>query len=234
MKKANFEHIEKAIGYSFHDKELVRQALSPPSAGLGHDNQRLEFLGDSILHLCATRLVYSIHEDWPEGSLTRLRGKLVSTKSLHSWALDLAIAHERGPRTFQKRAAPSKKELADSIEALLAAVLLDAEAQGLDGFMQAYKIVADRFSKAISATSQGDWEKDDPKSALQERAAAMGLGAPEYELLQKTGPEHAPLFFCRARVGASESGASGSTLKSAQFGAAMQLLEKLKAESIEA
>jgi ribonuclease-3 len=227
MNKAHYTDLEKRIGYSFQNKELIRQALSPPSAGLSPDNQRLEFLGDSILHLCSTRLVYGIHPDWPEGALSRLRGKIVSTKSLQSWALDLGIALEPGPRSSKKRALPSKKELADSIEAMLAAVLLDAEAQGRDGFFHSYKIVEKRFAQLVRATNQEDWEQDDPKTALQERAAAMGLGVPEYELLKKAGPDHAPLFICRVRVGTAEADGSGTTLKSAQSEAARLLLGKL-------
>ena len=81
--------LEARLGYHFRDPLLRTQALTPPSAGLPEDNQRLEFLGDSVLHLCATLLVYREHPGWAEGALSKLRGMLVCTDALHAWALDL-------------------------------------------------------------------------------------------------------------------------------------------------
>jgi ribonuclease-3 len=225
----NFEKLEKLIRYRFRDKGLLRQALTPPSTGLPTDNQRLEFFGDSVLHLCTTRLVYSAHPEWQEGPLSRLRGKIVSTDSLRAWAQDLNIVLERGPRSPKKNKAPSGKELADAVEALLAAVVLDSEASGEDGLAEnglenALKIIEARFGKAINAAGIGDWEQDDPKTALQERAAAIGLAVPVYELIERSGPEHAPVFSCSVKVGEFEAVAKGPTLKRAHMEAARQLL----------
>jgi len=224
LSAANNSNLEKLIGYRFQNRELLRQALTPPSAGLPLDNQRLEFLGDSVLHLCSTRLVYDAHIDWQEGALSRLRGRIVSTDALCAWAKDLNILLERGPRSPKKKAAPSRKELADAIEALLAAVVLDAESLGADGFAQAFNIISERFGKIVSAAIPEDWMREDPKTALQERAAMMGLDAPSYELLERKGPDHAPIFSARARLGKYEADASGPSVKRAQTEAARILL----------
>ena len=227
MNSAKHSTLEKLIRYRFRNAGLLRQALTPPSSGLQPDNQRLEFLGDSVLHLCSTRLVYKIHSDWQEGALSKLRGGIVSTDALYAWALDLDIALERGPRSPKKKTSPSRKELADAVEALLAAVFLDAEAQGEDGFAVAFRIVEGRFGETVRSANHDSWEQDDPKTALQERAATMGLEAPVYELLEKTGPDHAPVFLCRVKLGNFEIDSSGPTVKRAQTEAARLLLRLL-------
>jgi ribonuclease-3 len=216
--------LERLLGYRFRDKGLLEMALTPPSAGLPHDNQRLEFLGDSVLQLCATRLVYDAHGDWREGALSKLRGRVVSTDALHAWALDLGVELGRGPRS-PKRGAPSRKEMADAVEAILAAVALDAEAVGENGVAAAAGIIGGRFGGMVSGSAPGDWEASDPKTALQEKATAMGLGVPDYELVKREGPEHAPVFLCRAALGDLETAANGPTLKRAQKEAARKLLE---------
>jgi ribonuclease-3 len=164
--------------------------------------------------------------------LSRLRGKIISTDSLSAWAKDLNIVLERGPRSPKKSKAPSGKELADAVEALLAAVVLDSEASGEggladDGLANALKIIEARFGNAINTAGIGDWEQDDPKTALQERAAAMGLEAPVYELIERSGPEHAPVFCCSVKVGKFEAVGKGSTLKRAHMEAARLLLALL-------
>ena len=226
MNSAKHSALEKLIRYRFRNAGLLRQALTPPSSGLQPDNQRLEFLGDSVLHLCSTRLVCNAHGDWQEGAMSKLRGRIVSTDALCAWAKDLNIVLERGPRSSKAKTSPSRKELADAVEALLAAVVLDAEAQGEDGFAAAFRITEGRFGKTIRTADPDDWERGDPKTALQERAAAMGFAAPVYELLEKAGPEHAPVFFCRARVGELEADSSGPSVKRAQIEAARLLLER--------
>jgi len=226
LSASDYSALEKLIRYRFRDKELLKQALTPPSTGLPADNQRLEFLGDSVLHLCSTRLVYDAHQTWHEGALSRLRGRIITTDALYSWATDLNIVLERGPRSPKAKKPPSRKELADCMEALLAAIVLDAESCGEDGLGKAFNIIEDRFGKTVHAADPNDWERDDPKTALQERAVMMGFPAPVYELLEKTGPDHAPAFSCRVRVGEFEADASGSNLKRAQTQAARLLLNR--------
>ncbi|MDR2561621.1 MAG: hypothetical protein LBC63_07615 [Holophagales bacterium] len=222
----DYPKIESGLGYRFHNMELLKQALSPPSAGLPLDNQRLEFFGDSVLNLCTTRLVYSAHPDWKEGPLTRLRGKIVSTMSLCDWAMDLKIVLEPGPRSSKKQRI-SAKELADAMEALLAAVVLDSEETGKDGLAQALAIIERHFGEAIRTAGINDWEWDDPKTALQEKVVALGWEPPVYDMIEKTGSEHAPIFVCSVKAGKYTATAKGPTKKNAEMRAAMQVLRRV-------
>jgi len=219
----DYTKIEAGLGYQFRNRDLLKQALSPPSAGLPLDNQRLEFFGDSVLNFCTTRLAYSAHLEWEEGSLTRLRGKIVSTMSLRDWATDLKIVLEPGPRTSKKQKI-SPKELADAMEALLAAVVLDSEEAGKDGLAQALSIIEMRFGEAIRTAGINDWEQDDPKTALQEKVVALGWEPPLYDMVEKTGSDHAPLFVCSVKAGKYMATAKGPTKKNAEMRAAKQVL----------
>lgn len=219
----DYPKIEMGLGYQFRNRELLKQALSPPSAGLMADNQRLEFLGDSILNLCTARLAYNAHPEWKEGPLSRLRSKIVSTMSLRDWARDLKIVLEPGPRSSKKQGI-SFNEMADAMEALLAAAALDSEAVGEDGMAQALSIVERHFGEAIRTAGINDWVRDDPKTALQEKAVALGWESPVYDMVEKTGADHAPLFVCSVKVGEYEAKAKGPTKKNAEMRAARQVL----------
>ena len=220
--------LETALGYRFRDPARLRAALTPPSAGLGEDNQRLEFLGDSVLHLGVSLLVYREHPQWAEGALSKLRGMLVCTDALHAWALDLGVALERGPRSPKKAGAVQlRNPLADAVEALLAAVFLDAREHGEDPLATVLLILERRFLAEIRAAYVGVWKAKDSKTTLQEKAAALALAPPVYELLERSGPDHAPRFNVRVTLDGREAQAFASTLKGAQAEAARALLEAM-------
>jgi len=217
--------LEARLGYRFQDSALLHHALTPPSAGLPMDNQRLEFLGDSVLHLCVSILVYREHPQWAEGALSKLRGLLVCTDALHQWAKDLGIELGRGPRSpRQPGAVDLRNPLADAVEAILAAVLLDVQAQGGDAFGTVQAIIERRFLQEVRKAYLGIWETKDSKTTLQERAAAMTLPPPVYELVQRSGPDHAPSFTVQVHVGERTASATAGTLKRAQTEAARALL----------
>ncbi|BDU74972.1 ribonuclease III family protein [Mesoterricola silvestris] len=219
--------LEDRLGYVFRDEALLRTALTPPSSGLTPDNQRLEFLGDSILDLCVSLLAYREHPTWPEGSLSKLRGLLVCTDALHAWAGDLGVALETGPRSPRKGGANLRNALADAMEALLAAVFLDLQASGFTALDGVLAIVERRFLEEIRAAYLGIWESKDHKTTLQERGAALGLPPPQYELVERLGPDHAPSFTVRAGMGGFEAVGRAGTLKRAQMEAARLLLAAL-------
>ena len=220
--------LEERLGYRFQDPGLFRAALTPPSAGLPEDNQRLEFLGDSVLHLCVSLLVYREHPDWAEGALSKLRGLLVCTDALHQWAMDLGIELGRGPRSPRKPGAVDlRNPLADSVEALLAAVFLDVQAGGGDGLATVRGIVERRFLQEVQGAFMGIWEARDSKTTLQERAAAMTLPPPVYALIERSGPDHAPSFTVQVSLGERAATATAGTLKRAQAEAARALLRTL-------
>ena len=217
--------LEAGLGYRFRDPGLLRTALTPPSAGLQPDNQRLEFLGDSVLNLCVAVLVHREHPQWAEGALSKLRGLLVCTDALHQWACDLAIELAAGPRSRKKPGAVNlRNAMADAVEALLAAVFLDVQAQGGDAFGTVLAIVERRFLQEVRAAFEGIWEARDSKTTLQERAAAMAVPPPVYELVRREGPDHAPSFMVRVSLGELAATASAGTLKRAQAEAARALL----------
>lgn len=226
-KKGDFEG---RLGHTFADHSLLRMALSPPSAGLAEDNQRLEFLGDAILQLCVSSLIFSIHPGWREGSMSKLRGMLVCTESLKAWATDLGLELTRGPRSPKKGANPSTsgKPMADAMEALLAAVYLDEEAQGRPGLPAASALVARHFEGQVRDAFEGIWAERDSKTTLQEIAATQGHPPPTYELLQKSGPDHAPCFLVKVQVGGVECRGEAPTLKAAQTKAAREALRLMK------
>ena len=223
--------LEERLGYRFRDPELLKAALTPPSAGLPTDNQRLEFLGDSVLHLGVSLLVYREHPQWAEGALSKLRGMLVCTDALHQWAQDLGFELGRGPRSPRKPGAVDlRNPLADAVEALLAAVFLDTQAQGGDALGTVQAILERRFLAEIRGAYPGIWETRDSKTTLQERAATLALPPPAYTLLDRSGPDHAPRFTVQVTLGEHMATATAGTLKRAQTEAARMLLRSLGAQ----
>ena len=222
--------LEAALGYRFRDRGRLRTALTPPSTGLFPNNQRLEYLGDAVLQLCVSELIYREKPDWDEGAMSKLRGLLVCTQTLCDWALALDLPLGTGPRSG-KQAVPTggRKPKADAMEALVAAVFLDARDAGQDPLATVAGLVAARFLPAIREARLGIWEERDSKTTLQERAAALSLPAPSYELVGRGGPDHAPTFTVRARVGELEASATSGTLKKAQMEAARAILAQLGA-----
>ena len=119
------------------------------------------------------------------------------------------------------------KPLADALEALLAAIYLDALAGGGDGILPVRALVEHRFLERIRQAQPESWTRTDPKTHLQETAARLGLPAPVYEQVGLAGPGHAPRFTMRVSVGPMSGEAEGPTRKGAEGGAARQLLERL-------
>jgi len=220
--------LEAGLRHRFRDRDLLRAALTPPSAGLQPDNQRLEFLGDSVLNFCVALLIHREHPQWAEGPMSKLRGLLVCTDALHQWAGDLGVELAAGPRSRRKPGTANlRNALADSVEALLAAVFLDVQAQGGDALGAVQAIVERRFLAEVRAAFEGVWESRDSKTTLQERAAAMAVPPPVYELVRREGPDHAPSFTVRVSLGELAATASAGTLKRAQTEAARALLRSL-------
>lgn len=219
--------LEARLGYRFRDPSLLREALTHTSAGSARDNQRLEFLGDALLNFTVALLLHRERPDWQEGSMSKFRGVLVRTESLHEWALELGL--ERAFRAVHPRKAPpmGAKPLADALEALLAAIFLDAQAAGEDATTPVRVLVERRFLASIRLANPESWTKLDPKTHLQEQAARLGLPVPVYTLVDLAGPGHAPRFTMRVSVGPHSAQAEGPTRKGAEGDAARRLLDQL-------
>ena len=224
----SMQDLEAALGYRFRDREWLRTALTPPSTGLTPNNQRLEYLGDAVLQLAVSELIYREKPDWHEGAMSKLRGLLVCTQSLSEWATELDLRLGTGPRSTRKESSSSgRKPNADAMEAVIAAVFLDARHAGQDPLAAVACLVASKFLASIRQARIGIWEEQDSKTTLQERAASLSFTAPRYELVEKGGPDHAPVFTVRVRVGSLEAVATSGTLKRAQMAAARELLKRL-------
>ena len=222
--------LETRLGHTFKDSRLLEEALTPPSAGLPVDNQRLEFVGDALLNAAAALLLHREHPDWEEGGMSKLRGMLVCTEALYLWALDLGLELRSGPRSPRKGkpSAGSRKSLADAVEALLAAAYLDAERSGGGGFALVKGIVEARFGEEIQSAYPGVWEERDSKTTLQELSAAQGWLPPVYVLLDRSGPDHKPNFLVQVEAGGKSSRAASGTIREAEADAARSLLKLLR------
>ena len=222
------ESLEAKLGYTFRDRALLENALTHSSfANENRDtlgsNERLEFLGDSILGMVTADYLYKKHPDLPEGDLTRTRAALVCEESLVEVAdrLDLGSYRRlgRGEATGGGRTRPSIR--ADAVEAVLAAVYLDG---GLD---EARKII----QKFILDKESEKSAHRDFKTALQElvqRESGQVLG---YRLTGESGPDHAKVFAVAVELNGKTVGeGQGHSKKEAEQMAAKAAIEGLNRE----
>lgn len=221
--------LQETLGYVFRDEALLRLALTHPS--VAHEsavstphNQRLEFLGDSILGLVLTRELYERFPDWGEGSLTKARAQLVNRRTLADEARRLKLGEylivSRGEETSGGRARQSA--LADAFEAVLGSVFLDS------GYDVARDFILRRFGDAFAALNQTP-HIENPKGELQEMLQANSTEAPRYEMTATSGPDHDRQFECAVfHLGVELGRGVGKSKKEAESQAALAALLKLR------
>jgi ribonuclease-3 len=218
--------VERCFGYVFSRPGLCYAAVTHRSAGADH-NERLEFLGDSILNCCVARLLFDAHPEADEGALSRLRATLVSGETLAQVALHLGLGeHVRlGPGELKSGGFRRASILADTLEAILGAIFLDS------GFDAAAAVVGRLRADRLSAMPAADLLKD-PKTRLQERLQGHGLALPVYTLTAVTGDAHAQSFTVTCEVPIFELAAVGEGVsrRRAEQLAAAKLLELLPPE----
>ena len=222
------EDLEPRLGYRFRNPRLLQEALTHRSEGLPMDNQRLEFLGDGLLTFLVAQSLFEARPDWQEGAMSRLRGQLVQTRALHAWAVDLGLPGALRVAHSRKSMPMGMKPVADALEAVLAAVYLDARAAGEDPLAATRSLVEARFLPTIQEARSETLIQKDPKSNLKETAERRGMPAPTYTLLGQSGPDHAPRFRVRADLGDLSAEAEAGTRKGAEVEAALHLLEALR------
>ena len=187
--------LEKAINYSFKDKNLLKEALTHrsylnenPSWKLP-DNERLEFLGDAVLELAVTEELFNRYPDLKEGQLTSYRAALVNYVMLaevaKSFGLEKFVLLSRGEAKDTGRA--RDVILANAIEALIGAIYLDGD------YKKTKKFVNDFVMEHLDAVIKSGLYKD-PKSALQEKTQEKYKVTPVYKVLSETGPDHDKVF----------------------------------------
>ena len=223
---ARWNWAREHLGHRFNTTELLKRALTHRSAGRDH-NERLEFLGDAVLNFIVAARLHDRHGDAPEGDLSRFRTELVKGETLGEIARELGLAEHLivGPGELRSRGGASPNMLADSLEALLGAVYLDA---GLDAAHQCVLRLLDPRLEALPEAAS----LKDPKSRLQEWLQGRGLDLPSYSVQSRTDSPHDPRFVVVCRVAERELEASGhgSSRRGAEQEAARGMLAALTGE----
>jgi len=180
--------VSERIGHRFLDPDLLTRALTHRSHGASH-NERLEYLGDSVVNCIVALELYSRFPDLSEGDLSRLRANLVNQKALHRIALNLGLGEQLllGEGELKSGGAQRPSILADAVEALIGSILLDG------GFEAARKAVQRLFSTSLDAVNP-DHSGKDAKTLLQEFAQGQAMALPVYSLLGTRGHAHAQIF----------------------------------------
>ncbi|HKJ70779.1 MAG TPA: ribonuclease III [Gammaproteobacteria bacterium] len=216
------ERLQQRIGYRFADPDLLRQALTHRSAG-AVNNERLEFLGDSGLNFTVARWLFDAFPRQREGVLSRLRARLVCTETLAEIAeeLELGALVYLGPG--ERKAGGHRREsiLADAVEALLGAVLLDGGVEGMEA------LIHRQWAGRMEAVDPRSVTKD-PKTRLQEFLQSRGQPLPEYRLVETVGAEHQRRFFIDCTiVGEEPIRGEGTSKRRAEQEAARRMLHHL-------
>lgn len=216
--------LQKALGYAFKNGDLMTTALTHPSYGSDHHvphYQRLEFLGDAVLELSISRILYFELPGVDEGRLTRLRAELVREETLYRIAQKLRLGRYIRLSVGEERSGGRDKPsiLSDVTEAVIAAVYLDG------GFEAAFALVSRMYEGMITPNALRDTL--DAKTRLQEITQKAGL-MPAYEQLSMEGPPHAPVFTYQVLAGGEILGqGAGRSKQAAQQEAARAALKKI-------
>jgi ribonuclease-3 len=218
------EALQKRLGYTYSEQALFTRALTHRSFGADH-NERLEFLGDAVLNLAISSLLFERFGGSDEGDLTRVRAHLVREESLHRTALTLGLPDVMRLSEGEARGGGAQRPsiLADALEALIGAAYLDG------GFECAFQLVRRLFGDVITASEAHAWSKD-AKTELQEWLQARRIAVPSYRIVGTTGQAHAQTFEVECAIPAlslAETG-RGRSRRAAEQEAARRLLDALK------
>lgn len=229
MTRAQLDALQQRLGHRFTRPELLQQALTHRSWGADH-NERLEFLGDAVLSLAVSSLLFEGHAGSNEGDLTRVRAHLVREDSLHKLALQLGLPDCLRLSEGEARGGGAQRPsiLADAVEAILGAAYVDA------GYEAAQGIVKHLLASAIAeAGAAGGQFAKDAKTALQEWLQARRLAVPVYRIVATRGQAHAQQFEVECAVPALDAAerGEGRSRRVAEQQAAERMLARLNASS---
>ncbi|MDD2863443.1 MAG: ribonuclease III [Methylococcales bacterium] len=222
------EVLSRKLGLVFGNPQLFIRALTHRSAS-STNNERLEFLGDSILGFVIAEQLYNLFPDAPEGVLSRMRANLVNQRSL----AEIARQHKLGDYLLlgsgELKSGGFERDsiLSDAVEAIIAALYKD------QGMAACQKWIPELFDDKLKSLSLGNGQKD-PKTRLQEFMQAKKLDLPQYELLTASGLAHEQTFKvqCKISLLPQPSIGAGVTRKGAEQAAAEILLELLAKEQL--
>jgi ribonuclease III len=229
---ANQLQIEQKLGYQFHARELLDEALShssyvnEQSDPTLRDNERFEFLGDAVLNLIVGHILMDRYPHLKEGDLSRTRANLVNETHLAIMArsIDLGTGLQLGKGEIQTNGMEKNSILAGAFEALMAAVYLDG------GFKVAFQIIEKNFVPFIDQI-HSSIDSYDYKSRLQEWVQEKHAEIPYYHVFREEGPDHDKTFWVSVKVFDIETEGTGKSKKTAEQDAARKALEILNKES---
>jgi ribonuclease-3 len=225
---ADLKAFSDRLGYSFARSELLLRALTHGSISTATrpDNQRLEFLGDRVLGLTIAEALFKTDRAATEGQLAPRYNALVKGETCAAVARELGLGDVLKLGRSEMMSGGRRKEalLADALEAVLAAVYLDA------GFEAARAVILRHWASRLDSV---DDDARDAKTALQEWAQAKGMSPPRYVQTSRSGPDHAPEFEIAVRLDSGqEATASGKgTKRSIEQAAAQALLDQIESET---
>jgi ribonuclease III len=219
--------LQRALGYEFADTSLIELALIHRSAG-NRNNERLEFLGDSILNHIIAETLYSKFPEAREGDMSRMRSSLVKGDTLAEVARELELGDHLVLGTGERKSGGKRRGsiLADALEAVIGAILLDA---GVETCRE--RVLAWFDSRLEALDLKVDGADKDPKTRLQEYLQGRRKPLPEYELLGVLGNDHEQQFHvaCRLSKPVLVVEGAGSSRRKAEQAAARTALERLSA-----
>jgi ribonuclease-3 len=218
--------LQRRLQHEFTNAGLLSRAVTHRSFSADH-NERLEFLGDSVLNLAVADLLFERLSALPEGDLSRIRANLVKQDTLHQLAVDLGLAEVIRLGEGEARSGGQNRPsiLADALEAVIGAVYLDA------GFVAAQSLVH-RLFKAVEVNPQMEAIGKDPKTELQEWLQGRKMKLPSYRVVGTLGAAHKQTFDVECEINElnfSERGIGGSR-RAGEQAAAAAMLQTIKAK----
>ncbi len=233
MKQMNLSEFEQKILYKFNEINILEEAFSHSSfvneqddANI-KDNERLEFLGDAVLNLVVGHILMQRYPDLNEGDLSRMRAGLVNESQLATIAraIDLGSFLRLGRGEIQTNGCEKNSILADTFEAVIAAVYIDG------GFDEAFKMIESHFSDLLNSIA-ASLDNHDYKSRIQELVQESHKIIPQYRVLQEIGPDHDKTFKVQLEVCEVKTEGIGKSKKMAEQDAARKGLEILKNKNL--
>ncbi|WP_367674621.1 ribonuclease III [Buchnera aphidicola] len=217
------DKLQKILGYIFVQKKLLKRALTHRSASMNH-NERLEFLGDSILSFVIAHALYKYFPNINEGDMSRMRATLVRGNTLAQIAFEFQLGKYLilGPGELKSGGSKRESILANTVEALIGSIFLDSN------ILITEKLILNWYNKRLKMISPGDTQKD-AKTRLQEYLQSKHLPLPEYDIIQVYGESHNQLFTTQCEIIDMQDIliGIGSSRRKAEQHAALQALMKL-------
>ncbi len=224
-----FEKFQKEINYKFENIELLKEAVTHSSYSNEFQdnincNERLEFLGDAVIELIISTYLFNKFKKYPEGKLTRLRSKIVCEEALYDIALNYNIGEylKLGKGEESTGGRERKSILADSVEAIIAAIYLDSD------YINSEKLVLKLFDDYIKKAEEGKLNYD-YKTKLQEVVQSINnTNKISYIVINEDGPDHNKTFFVKVLISGKEAGrGKGKSKKTAEQKSAKEALKKV-------